>query len=74
MEAGYLLESAMEAGLLEEILQMEVPETEHQAELVMGAGHLLESAMEAGLLEAILQMEVPETEHQSEWVMEAERQ
>lgn len=37
MEAVYLLESAMEAGLLEEILQMEVPETEHQSELVMEA-------------------------------------
>ena len=55
----------MEAGLLEEILQMEVQETEQQAELVM----------EAGLLEAILQMEVSGTdEHQSELVMEAERQ
>ena len=37
MAAGHLLESAMEAGLLEAILQMEVPETEHQSELVMEA-------------------------------------
>ena len=35
--AGHLLESAKEAGLLEEILQMEVQETEHQAELVTEA-------------------------------------
>ena len=59
MEAGHLLELAMEAGLLEEILQMEVQETEHQLELVMAAERQYR-VLEERHLEVALPMELPE--------------